>query len=894
MPIRPSLGTLVPALLGAALGSTLWSSCCCKIPSSGTPEDALASIAEEYGHASVSTPLLSLPDDRFEFGLDRPALDYFKEAKTEVQGGAALFRQIVQSLQAGVSVQMDPTQTAAYSEALSRYFRDRQRVDERQRLRERAADDKVDLAEERVARAKAQYDAAKAALDREEDETKREELQAKLTAAEEKLRKAEDELIAAKTEQAESRAPENESAQFPTASSQDNTPEPAEGVAKPPEDARGILAQKKFKDFGELLQGLSPTVSNRTAIITSAGDKAVEAIFRVLGKPNQSQQFKGRAILFGIAMVSVNPGWRTRRGFAADISVQVEMGLQPVRPETRALFLEDTDVPAALRKALLRDGDAPNVVSELRCVTPADHVPPEWGDQGLWKKYDGPGGKGERIPVPLVAAVSPMTETQTLDLAASFRRRDELALRLALALRQAGLAGQAEVFEQFVKDRQRDIKTRNAIATVSSYSVGHMFGYQVGPRLHAIADATSNDSDAGYLLSRQTFPVLLIIGLSRAMARPQILPVNDRRPSTRRRGRRAKRRQATGFVLAEPYISFTQSTQWVPLSEHAACQRLPLDRLLKLSARLRAPALLASPLKKNRVETLKNKVFGSFSIFPVPLGAMFAEPEPKVLDVLPKSVSLALQGNAAQPKTVKVTVIGKHLDRISSVELATGDATLSTSKLVGDSIQVEITVKSAKEPLLLMLRRSDGRGVIYAPPITVKLAAKPAFVRAVQPSVLEWTLKGGKPDKKQFEVLLHGANLSRVDLGSLQPLQGKDVAKVVAGTATYDSGSILVKLEAEKSGTVTLQMALANSGIPPQTILSPPITVRKKPEPGPKQPGATKVVVTTHTGQKQQTRTVTIPAGGDPAAVDAAKEILRAEIEKNKPASRQSGGTKKQ
>ena len=135
-------------------------------------------------------------------------------------------------------------------------------------------------------------------------------------------------------------------------------PAAANAAAKDTTEARAALSDPKFAEFGAMLKDLKPTVSNRSALITAAGDKAVEAIFRVLGKPGEAQRFKDKAVVFGIAMVSVNPGWRTREGFAADISVQVEMGLQPARPATLRRYLATSSIPAGpnLLTAWLNNG----------------------------------------------------------------------------------------------------------------------------------------------------------------------------------------------------------------------------------------------------------------------------------------------------------------------------------------------------------------------------------------------------------------------------------------------------------------------------------------------------------------------------------------------------------
>lgn len=49
-----------------------------------------------------------------------------------------------------------------------------------------------------------------------------------------------------------------------------------------------------------------------------------------------------------------------------------------------------------------------------------------------------------KVPAPLVAGISPLMESQVLDLKDSFGRQDQIALALAVSLRQAGQKGSAQ------------------------------------------------------------------------------------------------------------------------------------------------------------------------------------------------------------------------------------------------------------------------------------------------------------------------------------------------------------------------------------------------------------------------------------------------------------------
>jgi hypothetical protein len=70
------------------------------------------------------------------------------------------------------------------------------------------------------------------------------------------------------------------------------------------------------------------------------------------------------------------------------------------------------------------------------------------GPRASQDSSSGAGPEGRELSNFVVAAVSPLSETQTLDLASSQRRIDELSIALAVALRQQGATGQAEALEQ--------------------------------------------------------------------------------------------------------------------------------------------------------------------------------------------------------------------------------------------------------------------------------------------------------------------------------------------------------------------------------------------------------------------------------------------------------------
>jgi hypothetical protein len=568
--------------------------------------DRVEGEVEEWGTVTISAPLLEAPDgDRFKFGLTKKADDFYEDARNNFQGGAADFEQVVNMFGLGVDVAMNPMIAAKYAADVSKYYRQEadfergaatRRELERRQLESQTRAAEAQYQAETLA-AKADYDAAvadagkkrddavaKAAEERDKVLTDGASSAAQKKAAREAYegqRKAAEgayktdamageatrrqAVAEAEKHRADAYAPPagagaaGEEPSYPDAATK---PEPAPDTLAPNADkARGVLADSKFAGFKGLLGAeFKPKISDRTAINMAAGDRATEAIFDLLGDPNGAHPFQDRQVLFGVSMVAVNPGWRTRKGYAADLAVICRYSYQPARRSVVAAFVADAGVDPGVRRMVAKAYHLP-MTCEVERAEEVNGVPKELNYDELYA--DEGGRPREGGPSPLVAAVSPMTETQTLDLASSFRRQNEVAIRLAFALHLAGLTGQAAAFEQFVKSQQQDVETATAVNTVNAYShVGGLFGFQVGPRLVAIERVRKGKlPGAAEVLDRQSFPVLVIFGVNRSEA--VRVGVKD------------------GRVTAyEAHIELMTQPAWMPTEEGTSGERLLASRRL--------------------------------------------------------------------------------------------------------------------------------------------------------------------------------------------------------------------------------------------------------------------------------------------------------------------------
>lgn len=814
--------------------------------SPGKAMDRVAKGLEEYGSVTMSAPLLSRPDPATNFDFKYTADRYFADAKNNVQAVAASLEQISQSFGLGISVQTDPTVMAAYAAKLKQYSADQTRIDQKQSLIDSAA--------------KLEYLAAVQKALAETDQDKR---ATALAAAE-------------RSYAANLSSPSTNKPVFPTISSAGNTPVAASGLVKQSTDALNALTSTKFKDYLGLISSLSPnvtpTISNRSALITAAGDQAVEGIFRILGNQGEAQKFKDKAVLFGVTMVSVDPGWRTKEDFAADISVAIDYRERAARKEVIELLLKDEKLKKGLRKKIaadyamenslpddlkkdydeltkdlntaresektkikkdIQDGetsrkktqekiDALNqspkkkklsakektkntaLLAELQKQITANDAAiaalkkqDEESEASFQKKNtqlikekkeieeeqkkcifsipDWLARASFKNKYPLVSAISPMTETEALDLSSSTRRQEEFALSLSFALRYAGLGAQAEAFEQFAKSRQKDMRTRSASAAINTYSAsGGVFGFQIGPRLRAIADPSSTDSAPGNILERQAFPALVLIGFDKDDLRPRICV------------------QEGKIQVWEPALYFVQTTNWVPVKDKwyswlhkprlSERERLEWSAALadasdetdticnhindylketskkcgtqnekgefRCTEEMEANKRLCSEkyaggkgLLEIRKRFFKYRAFGSYMEMAIPAELLVTLDEPpkkivlpQVAAIVPKEVELTKKNDGSvEPKGVNFVLAGTGLDAVNlkGVKTLTGFATIQAGTnpiLVGGAIIISLDVKGNDAPIVFMLPLDPAKSGIGTADKPVSIVTLPVTV----------------------------------------------------------------------------------------------------------------------------------------------------------------------
>ncbi|MBX3395294.1 MAG: hypothetical protein KF841_07990 [Phycisphaerae bacterium] len=541
-------------------------------------------------------------------------------------------------------------------------------------------------------------------------------------------------------------------------------------------------------------------IPNSSAINNAAGTKTFQNVFNFLGKPELASQFKDKIVLVGVSMVSVTPGTQTEKGYMADVSVSVSYDYQPVRFDLLAKLaargkspldsLGESDdlnyVNATLSTyaRLNRDETLVNLQNQLSNPSPSSQGL-DWPEEKkkeletqihehLVKKaaeaanvakdrrkidttrtyYAGyeagsyrPGlmeltPAGELVSsvqvssAPLVAAVTPMTDMQTLDLSSSIRDQQALALKIALVVSGFGAEAQAAGLIQDIQQFQQDVATRSTLNTVAGYSnSGGVFGYQIGPSLFGVRNTGvfNNRRSAGAekVLQRQSFPVLVFVGIDRNDLRIRLSYDPNSNPK---------------WQIVEPRLQFRQTTRWIPIKKtddpalfDARPRLTEKDRLhaanhLRLAANIierenpsendswngpypsrsnnlqgsqnsmTSADLAFEDYVRNRIAILRSHVVEAFHFQAVPIDAFLPKeaskpsPSPVVEAITPSEVFFKVENGKGTLSETHIAITGRHLDQIESV---------AKKPIGGTSLTVNIKLKT-EHAILVALSGNTG------------------------------------------------------------------------------------------------------------------------------------------------------------------------------------------
>jgi hypothetical protein len=562
--------------------------------------DQVAKRVELYGLVTASTPSLVNATEKdgtspFEFKLERGAQAYYEDARRDVNAKEAFLGQSVSNTSLQATAAINPDVRAQVNREKSHAAVSASRNSTVQA--------KVDAAIE------AEYQLA---LESAVDETD--------SAKSLQIRKEATDRYIERTNQAKSST--SPGATSALADSRTLIPNVSSAT-----DESKLSFESPFSLLSKL-GDQQPIVSNRSAIITAAGDNTVEGIFRVLGNPTEATEATGRSAFFGVTMISVTPGKRTRKKHAADITVTTQLvsravhasevdGLEVLSTldaDVRARILCDSALESFERirqcsradvqgqplvmglnvfrssaKALAGDlekkdvGDAKvqyqRIPAELQGGIIELKLDPAFeGNDGVLVGSNGFASCSGNLEstnlvcefaedyAPMVSAVSPMTESQVMELGNSQRSRTQIALDIAAALERAGEKYAGRFFSEFAKQKQLDAVSRTPQNLVTGYSSGSMFGYQIGPGFTAIDDLDEKEPDVGLVLQRQSFPALLLFNIRNDVRRTKVFLVKRPNNLTQNDARGTTQVSGDVYYLAvmKPHVRLSQSWRWSP------------------------------------------------------------------------------------------------------------------------------------------------------------------------------------------------------------------------------------------------------------------------------------------------------------------------------------------
>jgi hypothetical protein len=207
-------------------------------------------------------------------------------------------------------------------------------------------------------------------------------------------------------------------------------------------------------------------VSERTAMMTGLNDKLAELVLNQLANPIDDENSE---VLFAVFQVTCQPGSANWKEYVADINVALEYARSVPDPVSGEPDFSRT-----------------------------------WGRNASFKS-------------PMVLAVVPLMNSQSMDLSATRDSQSELALTLAAAYAaQPGMQAQANLLMDYVKQRDTEMKSRTAVPTVTTYTDGSNFGFQIYPGFQPMEDPASERARSANVLQPICFPAVVALRIDKS------------------------------------------------------------------------------------------------------------------------------------------------------------------------------------------------------------------------------------------------------------------------------------------------------------------------------------------------------------------------------------------
>lgn len=236
---------------------------------------------------------------------------------------------------------------------------------------------------------------------------------------------------------------------------------PAHTLSTTLESLDQVLSSSNFSPFMGLLGSNSqPSVSESEALKVGVSHKMVENALDFMANPRDLPG--NQRAFFGIAQVSLSPGWRTQEGYIGEVQVSFGYAKKTTGFNRGTTVLNDT--------------------------------------------YE-----VERTKSPAVFAVFPFMEAQSFDLKNSYRNQTEMLAELAGIYGGMGYKAEAQQVLRKAKKLQHDLTTDTVLPLVIPSADHYSLTFRFDPEAMALVDPTSQKPQGGHRLKPASFPALIVV-----------------------------------------------------------------------------------------------------------------------------------------------------------------------------------------------------------------------------------------------------------------------------------------------------------------------------------------------------------------------------------------------
>lgn len=679
-----------------------------KLPAIQTADEVL----DEWGAVTASPPIISIPADEYEFKVDKTASQFYQSAKDEVNAGILQHTKTVFSFLLAASAQADTMTKELYNNQLSTY----QNAIEKQSQGELLTDDEKDAAKKSkqamvdslAAAAKENFTSCIAIADK-EDARVAGDLPATDAIAlnDAAVKRRKDCLNDYQAKLAELQAV-SELPDFPEIP-QNNVPSISRLQASP----FGSKTDMVSEDFSLNNSNFSSDMSlpDYNALPQAATNKFLADMLNTISSNKEKNAY------FGVSLISVSPGWRTKEGYHAVINLDTVVMLQDASKATVRKYVGDKNAPAELKsliKTIYFDvcEDDNGATKEFKSYTSAQNEDCKAEYNGVVRAAQAKHSFDEHsfLTSPNnyydinTTAISPVTYAQTQELQNRQISQINLSLMLAATLQSAGMKESAEAFAEFSRQRRKEFGSRSADNNVSVFSTGRMVGLEVQPEFFA---ATWDDSEPSKLLQQQTFPILLRFDSIGEKEHEELVV--------------AKNCPKYDFCLLEPVISVIPSTRWKSADRSPwlfnVKEQFTTEEQYNLQRELNDECdkyTSSNVLLMSKCDELKRKLFGETQYTRLPNRLTKESPVKPVefSNIFPKSVTL----KKGEIRTQDFVLVGDGFSSLKSTDAINIGEKISpvfegvevqSATVNGNTITISTKISDAKGPIIFVVEQDD-------------------------------------------------------------------------------------------------------------------------------------------------------------------------------------------